>query len=98
MHGGFAVLLYLFLSTAGPLSYSALRRRSLSWSITSVAVGVMTAGFLWISLDETRSGLFQRLGLTTADLWVMAVGWAGARGHLQVPSATKLKALARNPG
>ncbi len=82
LHGGFAILTYLTLSLVGPLAALALRRRGLiGWAIASLAVGAITSMSLWISLGETNSGLFQRIGLTTTDLWLMAVGVAVVRDH-----------------
>ncbi len=85
LHGGFSILIYLTLSLVGPLAALTLRRRGLiGWAIASLAVGAITSLSLWISLGETNSGLFQRIGLTTTDLWLMAVGVAlfGAASHL----------------
>ena len=82
LHGGFAMFVYLSLTLAGPLAALTFRRRGMSyWALISLLVGTITAVSLWISLGETRSGLFQRLGLTTTDLWLMAVGIAFATGR-----------------
>jgi hypothetical protein len=83
LHGGFAFLLYLTLALAGPLAALTFRRRGLiGWAMASITVGAITAVALWISLGEIRSGLFQRIGLTATDLWLMAVGVAIFRGAL----------------
>jgi len=83
LHGGFAILVYLTLSLVGPLAALSLRRRGLiGWAIGSLTVGAITSMSLWISLGETNSGLFQRIGLTTTDLWLMVVGIAYLKGHL----------------
>ena len=77
LHGGFASLVYLSLAVVAPLAALAFRRRGLSyWAIVSFAVGLGTAAFLIASNRAATSGLFQRLGLTTTDLWLMAVGIA----------------------
>jgi hypothetical protein len=77
LHGGFAFLIYLSLALVGPLAGPTFRRSGLrGWAIASLAVGAVTAVSLWISFEETRSGLFQRIGLTTTDLWLMALGIA----------------------
>lgn len=77
LHGGFAFLIYLSLALVGPLAALTFRRRGMTyWAIVSLVVGTVTAVSLWVSLGETRSGLFQRMGLTTTDLWLMAVGTA----------------------
>jgi len=77
LHGGFAFLVYLTLALVGPLAALTFRKRGLSsWTIASLAVGTLTAVSLWVSLGETGSGLLQRIGLTTTDLWLIAVGVA----------------------
>ncbi len=77
LHAMFAVLAYLSLAMAGPLAALAFFRRGLSYlSIISLAVGLVTMVFLWASLGETTPGLFQRLGLTTAHVCLMAIGSA----------------------
>jgi Na+/citrate or Na+/malate symporter len=77
LHGGFASLLYLSLAFVGPLAALTFRRRDLIvWAIVSMVVGAITAMSLWLSLGEVRSGLFQRIGLTATDLWLMVVGIA----------------------
>ena len=82
LHGGFAFLVYLTLAVVGPLAALTFRRRGQSfWAIGSLFVGAATAVFLWISLGEINSGLFQRLGLTTTDVWLMALGNAFVTGR-----------------
>jgi len=82
LHGGFASLVYLSLALVGPLAAPIFRRRGLRyWALASLAVGTVTAVSLWISLGESRSGLFQRIGLTATDLWLMAVGMGFVTGH-----------------
>jgi hypothetical protein len=77
LHGGFAFFIYLSLALVGLSAALTFRRRELThWAIASLAVGTITAVSLWISLGDTRSGLFQRVGLTTTDIWLMAVGIA----------------------
>jgi hypothetical membrane protein len=83
LHGGFATLLYLSFAIAGPLAALTFRRRGLiGWAIASMVVGAISAVSLWLSLGEVRSGLFQRIGLTTTDVWLMAVGTAVLRERL----------------
>ena len=75
LHGGFASLLYLSLAFVGPLAALTFRQSGLiRWAIVSLVAGAVTAMSLWLSLGEARSGLFQRIGLTATDLWLMAVG------------------------
>lgn len=83
LHGGFALLIYLTLAAAGPLAALTFRRRGLlSLSVVSLTVGLATVICLWASLGDSASGLFQRLGLTTTDIWLMAIGVAAVVGRL----------------
>lgn len=82
LHGGFAFLIYLTLALVGPLAALSFRRNGLvEWAIGSLLVGVVTSLSLWFSLAEANSGLFQRIGLTTTDLWLMVVGIAYLNDH-----------------
>ncbi|HEY6627395.1 MAG TPA: DUF998 domain-containing protein [Acidimicrobiia bacterium] len=82
LHGGFAILTYLTLALVGPLAALTFRRNGrVGWAIGSMAVGTITSLSLWFSLAQTNSGLFQRIGLTTTDLWLMVVGIAYLNGH-----------------
>ena len=82
LHGGFASLVYLSLAVVAPLAALTFRRRGLShWAIVSFAVGLGTTAFLIASNRAATSGLFQRLGLTTTDIWLMVVGIAFLTGH-----------------
>lgn len=82
LHGGFAILVYWSLTLVAPLAALTFRRRGLIyWAMASWVAGVGTGVFLWISLESTKSGLFQRLGLTTTDVWLMAIGFAVVTGH-----------------
>ncbi len=84
LHGGFALLIYLTLAAAGPLAALTFRRRGLlSLSVVSLTVGLVTIICLWASLGDSTSGLFQRLGLTTTDIWLMAIGVAAVVGRLR---------------
>jgi ABC-type thiamin/hydroxymethylpyrimidine transport system permease subunit len=51
-------------------------------SVVSLTVGVVTMVCLWASLGVSTAGLFQRLGLTTTDVWLMATGFAAVVGRL----------------
>lgn len=81
LHGLFALLGYASVGLAGPLAALALRRKHQIWSIASLVAGVVTLLALGASLGSTP-GLFQRIGLTTADAWLMAVGFAAFTGWL----------------
>jgi len=83
LHGGLAIFSYLSLTMVTPLAAWTFRRRGLTnWAIASLVVGLITAFCLWVSLlDTTSSGLFQRIGLTTTDLWLMVLGIAFVTGR-----------------
>lgn len=81
LHSVFALLTYASLALAGPLAALALFRRHPVWAIASLGAGVLT--FVALSYDSTTPGLFQRIGLTTADVWLMAVGFAAVTGRLR---------------
>lgn len=83
LHGAFAVAAYLSLSLVGPLAAAAWRRRRLTLSMVSLTVGLITMVSLWASLGDTTPGLFQRLGLTATDIWLMAIGYGVVVGRLR---------------
>lgn len=72
IHGAFATLGYvtlagLPLAAAVPLAREGRR----VWAGLSVAAGAVAAVCLAASAGGPRHGLFQRLGLTIVDLWVV---------------------------
>ncbi|MES2208869.1 MAG: DUF998 domain-containing protein [Chloroflexota bacterium] len=74
VHGGFAVLFYAALISVGGLAARHLRSGGFKVAgILAIVVALATAVFLWSSLGETASGLYQRLGITTTSVWLMAV-------------------------
>lgn len=78
IHGGFAILLYASLVAVVGLSASHLLRGGFRVAgFLALGVAITTAIFLWLSLGDTASGLFQRLGLTTTSLWLMVVALRG---------------------
>lgn len=81
LHGGFAGLAYVSLAAVGPLASLTFRRRGLALPIASLAVGLITLACLWASLGDTAPGLFQRLGLTATDVWLMTIGFAAVFGR-----------------
>jgi len=83
LHAVFAALAYLSLAVAGPLASLAFRRRSLILAVVSFVVGLVTMVGLGASLGDTAPGLFQRLGLTTTDVWSMAIGLGVVVGRLR---------------
>lgn len=82
LHALFALLTYASLALAGLLAGLALMARRRAWAIASLAVGLLTFLALWASLDSSTPGLSQRIGLTTADVWLISVGFAGITGRL----------------
>jgi hypothetical protein len=82
LHGAFAGLGYATLAAvplaaARPLAARGRRR----WAQWSVAAGVAAAACLAATLAGPRHGLFQRAGLTIADVWVVASAIDVLRGH-----------------
>lgn len=72
VHGVFAALGYVTLAAvplaaAAPLADQGRRR----WARLSVAAGAAAAVCLAASAAGPRHGLFQRLGLTIVDVWVV---------------------------
>lgn len=65
---GYATLAAVPLAAAGPLAACGRRR----WAQWSVVAGVASAACLAATVLGPRHGLFQRAGLTIADVWVVA--------------------------
>ncbi len=79
MHAVFAGSAYLALATGVLL---ASRRLSPNWlRKTSAVVGTITALALVGSVTAESPGLFQRIGLTTADAWLIGMGLATFTGR-----------------
>lgn len=84
LHAIFAVLAYLSLAVAGPLASLEFRRRGLIYlPMVSLAAGLVTMVCLWASLGDTTPGLFQRLGLSTTHVWLIAIGLAVVIGRFR---------------
>ena len=78
VHAGFALLFYAALVALGVLAGRHLFNRGLKVAGTlAVAVAIATAIFFWLSLGDTASGLFQRLGITTTSAWLTVVALRG---------------------
>ena len=73
LHGLFAGIGYLALA-ATPLLAAPhlLRGGQRRLGVAGIAAGVVSAAALVVSLAGPPTGLFQRLGLTATDLWIMA--------------------------
>lgn len=74
VHGGFAILLYASLALLGGLAgRHLLLAGARTAGFLAVGEGLAVGIFLWLSLGDTASGLFQRLGFTTASAWLVGV-------------------------
>lgn len=72
VHGAFAALGYVTLAAvplAAVVPLAAEGRRA--WAYLSLAAGTASAVCLAASAAGARHGLFQRLGLTVVDVWVV---------------------------
>ena len=71
-HGVVAGLGYVTLAAVPVLAAPGMARRGRRHlARVSVAAGVVSGACLFASVAGARSGLFQRLGLTVAQLWVV---------------------------
>ena len=71
-HGAAAGVAYVTLAATPLLAGRSLRERGhRRLAALSGLVGVVTATSLALSLTGLPTGLFQRIGLTTGDLWIM---------------------------
>ena len=69
LHGVFAGTGYVALTLTALLSVEPTRG---AWSRLAVITGTVCAVALALTLTGTASGLFQRVGLTAGDIWVIA--------------------------
>jgi hypothetical membrane protein len=81
LHGGFAVLGYAALAlvpilAARPLAAARLRRAAAA----SIVLGVLSGACLAATLLGPAHGLFQRLGLTLGDAWLITTAVGMLRG------------------
>ena len=82
LHGLFAGVGYVALTLTPVLAAPHLvraGRRGLG--LAGFGAGAVSAGALVLSLAGPPSGLFQRLGLTSGDLWIMAAAVSMLLGH-----------------
>ena len=81
VHGTFAGIGYVTLAATALLSAAPLNRRGLHvWARTATIAGVVSAIALALTLTDSFHGLFQRIGLTAGDVWVVASAVAILRG------------------
>ena len=88
LHGLFAVLGYVTLAAtpllaARPLLASGHRRLAVS----GVAAGVTSTIALALTATGLPTGLFQRVGLTVSDVWIIAAALAMRRSLVGTPPA-----------
>jgi hypothetical protein len=73
IHGSFATAGYITLALTPLLAAGPLRRAGRrTFANRSVAAAAVAGICLTASTASQLNGLFQRLGLTVADLWIMA--------------------------
>jgi hypothetical membrane protein len=81
VHGTFAGIGYVTLAATALLSAAPLSRRGLhGWARTATITGVVSGVALALTLAGWFHGLFQRIGLTAGDVWVVASAVAILRG------------------
>ena len=72
-----ALLAYVTLAAAPALAAIRPRRAGAAsdstWRATSLIASLVVAGALGISVATQPTGVFQRIGLTSGDVWVMAL-------------------------
>lgn len=78
---GYASLAALPLLAAGPLERAGRPR----WARASRAIGIASGLALLATVAGPRHGLFQRLGLTIGDAWIVASAAAIVRDKWSVP-------------
>lgn len=94
IHGLFAAIGYVTLALMPALAVAPLRRAGRTGAaVASVWVAVVVALTLIGSAGNDRSGMFQRMGTTTGNLWMLAAGLAlltlGSRPGADGPAATE---------
>lgn len=72
-HGVFAGIGYVTLAATPLLAYRSLRSRGhRALARAGLVAGGVSAAALLLTLTDLPTGLFQRLGLTATDLWIVA--------------------------
>ena len=83
LHGLSATVGYLTITAVPLLAAGPLRRRGF-WRAAALSVlgGVVSGACLVLTAGAEAKGLFQRLGLLSGDVWMVAVAVAAVRGRL----------------
>jgi hypothetical membrane protein len=71
------------LGSTALLSAQVLARNgAIAWARFGVVIGIMTLGALALTLTGSATGLWQRVGLTTGDVWIVAttLAWPKSLG------------------
>lgn len=72
VHGVFAGIGYVTLAATALLSVAPLNQRQHPpWAYAALIAGVVSAIALALTLIGSYHGLFQRIGLTAGDIWVV---------------------------
>jgi hypothetical membrane protein len=83
-HGVFATAGYVTLAATPLLAARPLwRQGQRTLAATGVTAGVVSTISLALTVSSLPTGLFQRLGLTVVDAWVVASAVAMTRGRLK---------------
>ena len=88
LHGVFAGVGYLMLAATPLLATApllAMGHRRLARS--GIAAGITSAIALALTTTGLPTGLFQRVGLTASDAWIIASAVAIRRGGIGAPRA-----------
>lgn len=87
-HAAFAVTGYATLAATPLLAQRPLRRRGHRLlADAGVAAGAASAAALALTATGAATGLFQRVGLTATDAWLIASALALTAGHVGAPPA-----------
>lgn len=82
LHNVLAGLGYISLAVTGPLAVRTLAERNRALAALAAGVGFVTFASLVLSLrSSAESGLWQRVGLTTTDVWLMGMGLLAVAGR-----------------
>lgn len=80
-HAVFAVIGYVALASTPLLAAGPLHRSGhLGWARYSAVTAFVVAACLLASAFASSNGLWQRLGLTTGDVWIVLTATAMLRG------------------